>query len=181
MVLRIRMEQKERMMESGQAERGKQWVETLFSLVGVSTTVQPQSVEMAGEPSQWLVIDATPMSAEQVDVLTGSGGTVLDSLQYLTNAILNLGQPEAMQGAFTLELAGYRQQRYGELEALADQAAASVRETGQEYELKALSSAERRQVHTILKAFDDVATFSRGQEPDRRLVVTLASAAAATD
>jgi spoIIIJ-associated protein len=64
--------------------------------------------------------------------------------------------------------------RYEELKQIADQAVQQVRETGNEMELKSLSSAERRQVHTILKQYPDMATYSRGQEPDRRLVIRLA-------
>ncbi len=89
------------------------------------------------------------------------------------NATLNLGQEPDKQGAFTVELAGYRLNRYSELEAMAEQAAAHARQTGEEFELKSLSSAERRQVHTMLKEYDDLETYSRGQEPDRRLVVRL--------
>jgi spoIIIJ-associated protein len=40
--------------------------------------------------------------------------------------------------------------------------------------MAALSAAERRQVHTYLKDYEDLETYSRGKEPDRRLVVRLA-------
>jgi len=159
-------------MESKQAARGQQWLQDLLRFAGVNTTVSLQVTTVTGEESHWLVIDPAQLSSEQTSALTGPNGTVLDSIQYLTNAILNLGQPEANQGGFTVELNGYRLRRYAELKAMADQAAAAVRATGEAYELKSLSAAERRQVHTILKEFKDLATFSRGQEPDRRLVIS---------
>ncbi len=161
-------------METSQIERGQQWLEKLIALAGIPANVQAQVTEVAGEESTWLVIDPEGLAPAQIAALTGPHGTVLDSIQYLTNAILNLGEAADKPGAFTIELNGYRLQRYAELTEIAEQAAATVRETGQEYELKSLSSAERRQVHTILKAFADIATFSRGQEPDRRLVISLA-------
>lgn len=66
-------------------------------------------------------------------------------------------------------------QRQIELQQLAEAAVQHVRETGEEYEMAALSAAERRQVHTYLKAtYGDLETYSRGKEPDRRLVVRLA-------
>ncbi len=46
-----------------------------------------------------------------------------------------------------------------------------VRTTGREVEVKSLSSAERRQVHTLLKGFEDLESFSQGKEPHRHLVV----------
>ena len=42
-------------------------------------------------------------------------------------------------------------------------------------EITALSSAERRQIHTLLKEATDLETESQGEEPHRRLVVRLRS------
>jgi spoIIIJ-associated protein len=155
-------------------EHGQQWLQELLDRIGVTTGVHVEVTEVADEPSNWLVIDPTRLTPEEITTLTGPSGTVLDSIQYLTNAILNLGQPESRQGAFTIELDGYRARRYEELKIMADEAASTVLATGEDYELKSLSSAERRQVHTLLKASVGLSTFSRGQEPDRRLVISLA-------
>ena len=54
---------------------------------------------------------------------------------------------------------------------MAEYAADQARSTGVEFELKALSSSERRQVHSFLSECEDLETYSQGQEPDRRLVV----------
>ena len=158
-------------MDSNQMQRGQQWLEELLRLSGLPAAVTPELNASFAEESCWLTIDETAFRSEQVDLLIGTGGSVLDSIQYLTNAILNLTQEREQQKAFTVELAGYRLRRYAELKAIAEQAAAEVQETGAEVELKALSSAERRQVHTMLKEQGDLETFSRGQEPDRRLVI----------
>jgi spoIIIJ-associated protein len=72
-------------------------------------------------------------------------------------------------------LNGYRIKRFAEIRALAEAAAEQVRSSGQEVQIKSLSSAERRQVHTLFKEFSDLETFSRGKEPFRQLVVRLAS------
>jgi spoIIIJ-associated protein len=125
--------------------------------------------------SCWLTIAEQSLSADQVQTLIGPGGAVLDSIQYLANTTLNLGKSEGEQQAFTIELAGYRSRRLAELKLMAEAAADQVRASGQEYELKGLSAAERRQVHHFLSAQSGLATFSRGKEPDRRLVVCLDS------
>jgi spoIIIJ-associated protein len=96
---------------------------------------------------------------------------VLDSIQYLANTTLNLGKAAEDQQAFTIELGGYRARRLEELQAIAAEAAETVMANGQEFEIKSLSSAERRQVHHFLKDYEGLETFSRGKEPDRRLVV----------
>jgi spoIIIJ-associated protein len=123
----------------------------------------------------WLTVGSTHLTAEQLEILIGPHGQVIDSLQYLTSLITNLHQSPAEQLPFTVDLNDYRSKRLEELQALAEMAVSQVRETGEEYELKSLSSAERRQVHTLLKEFADIETYSRGREPDRRLVVHLRS------
>jgi spoIIIJ-associated protein len=119
-----------------------------------------------------LTIEPESLTAEQIDRLIGEEGTVIDALQYLANTILNLGQTSEGQMAYTIEINGYRVRRYVQLKAMAESAAQQVRETGQEVEMQ-LSAAERRLVHTVFQgpAFEDLETYSRGQEPDRRLVV----------
>jgi spoIIIJ-associated protein len=58
-----------------------------------------------------------------------------------------------------------------ELKRIASEAVETVRQTGQEQELKELSAAERRQVHNLLADDTDLETYSRGQEPNRSLVI----------
>jgi spoIIIJ-associated protein len=160
-------------MDAVQVERGQQWLAELLKLAGLPSAIHVEPDPPFSQDSSWLVIAQDGFSPEQVQMLIGSDGTVLDSIQYLANTILNLGQSPDYQGAFTVEFAGYRLQRHEELVEMAEQAAEQVRQTGKDVELKSLSSAERRQVHTLLKEYEDLETTSRGQEPDRRLVVRL--------
>ena len=159
-------------------QSSEQWLQNLLLLTGVSTQVRanlettPSSEQdvPAGE-SYWLTIDQTNLTSEQIRILIGAGGSVLDSIQYLANSVLNLNQPEENQTAYTIELNGYRVRREAEIRTLAETAAAEVRFSGREVELQSLSSSERRQIHTLLQEFSDLETFSRGKEPYRHLVV----------
>jgi spoIIIJ-associated protein len=152
-------------------ESAGEWLETLLQLMGVPSTVQ--IAESKTDPSHWLVIDRSALSDEQVERLIGRGGEGIDAIQYLANTILNIGKEPEAQHSYTVELDNYRLKRQEELFAWANQAIARVRETGQEVELRELSSAERRQIHTFLQTETDLETESRGQEPDRRLVIRL--------
>lgn len=166
-------------------QQGQEWLEQLLSLAGFASAVQASrhldslsdlaegDAEDTTEDRQsyWLTISESNLSPEQIQSLTGPEGGVLDAIQYLANTLLNLGQSQEQQRAYTIELNGYRARRQAELKAMAEHAAEQVRQTGQEFEMKSLSSAERRQVHTFLKACPDLETYSRGREPDRRLVV----------
>ncbi len=158
-----------------QEQQGQQWLEEFLKLANLSAPVLPEMRETLSETSCWLTIDDSALTPDQIESLTGAQGAVIDSIQYLANSTLNLGKQDDQQGAYTVELAGYRQRRQQELLEIAEQAAEQVRQSGREYEIKSLSSAERRQIHTILKDSADLATYSRGQEPDRRLVVQPAS------
>ncbi|NET58937.1 MAG: RNA-binding protein [Symploca sp. SIO2E6] len=154
--------------------QGEQWLETLLRFLKLAAEVQATDAESLDrdEHSYWLTIDHTKLTSEQIQILIGFQGTTIDAIQYLANTILNLPQDQQQQASYTVELDGYRVRRKAELQAIATHAAEQVRITGKEFELKYLSSAERRQVHTLLKDCDDLKTQSRGQEPDRRLVVS---------
>jgi spoIIIJ-associated protein len=149
--------------------RGQKWLTELLELGKISATVSVRNEV----DSCWLTIERTELTDEQVVRLIGENGHALDSIQYLANAILNIGQAPEEQSSYTIELDGYRQQRQAQLREFADQVAAQVRETGEEQEIPSLSAAERRQIHTFLQEESDLETFSRGEEPDRRLVVKL--------
>ena len=159
--------------------RGQQWLEQLLQLMGVSTDVQaqlvasPEKSDRAESDNYWLTINQQNLQPEQIKALIGEQGSVLDAIQYLANATLNVNQTQDGQAAYTIELDGYRVRRQAEIEAIAQQAIEKVRTTSQEVEIKSLSSAERRQIHTFLKDYSDLETFSRGKEPHRHLVIRL--------
>jgi spoIIIJ-associated protein len=161
-------------------ERGKQWLETLLNLSGISTTVDTQQPEGDNNAlNYWLTIDRDKLTPEQITNLIGAEGIAIDAIQYLANASLNIHQEQELQAGYIIELDGYRHRRAIELKSIADTAAINVRETGHEVVLQPMSSAERRQLHTFFDtdpSYQDLSTYSRGQEPDRRLVVKLAEA-----
>ncbi|MGG6241993.1 protein jag [Nodosilinea sp. AN01ver1] len=164
-------------MVTDAATAGVNWLTSLLTMQGLTSTVSAHPVEDESGESCWLTIADEPLTPEQVQALIGEGGAVLDSIQYLANTTLNLGKGQDEQQAFTIELAGYRAKRLEELKTMAADAAERVLASGEEYEMQGLSSAERRQMHHFLAAHEGLATFSRGREPDRRLVVCLAGKA----
>ncbi len=166
-------------MTDQRLNRGKEWLEQVLTLSGIATTVDTQQPAGATAANYWLTIDPTTLTSAQRELLIGSQGTTIDSIQYLINASLNIHAEADLQAGYTIELDGYRQRRSIELKAVADDAATHVRETGAEVTLAPMSSAERRQMHTFFDgdpSYSDLSTESRGQEPDRRLVVKLAQA-----
>jgi spoIIIJ-associated protein len=159
-------------------QHGEEWLQQLLQLTGISADVHGQlgSAPAIGADSQtqdsyWLTIDDTNLMPDQIKVLIGSGGSVLDAMQYLANSVLNVNTPEQDQVSYTIELNNYRLRRQAEITALVRTAVQEVRFSGREVEMKSLSAGERRQVHNFLQDFPDLQTFSRGKEPHRNLVV----------
>jgi spoIIIJ-associated protein len=70
-----------------------------------------------------------------------------------------------------VELDGYRVQRNQELATLTQDAIAQVQSTGEEVAIPGLSSAERKQIHSLLEGSTGLISESRGQEPNRQLVI----------
>jgi spoIIIJ-associated protein len=158
------------------AAQAQEWLSTLLRHCGLALDVSTALPEAASTRlnhfgGYWLTLADENLSAEQQDVLLANNGHVLDALQYLVNATLNLGQTGEGQAAYTVELAGFREQRYLELAQMAEDVAQEVRQTGAEVAMTPLPPAERRLIHMLLAEAEDLETHSRGQEPQRCLVV----------
>ena len=158
-----------------QLELGKEWLEELLKLMGLASGVNTEGFNKVATDanSVWLNIDSANLTLEQQQLLLGNKGENIDAMQYLANTILNLNLAPELQGSLVIELDGYRVNRYQELASLVQETVDRVRATGSEVEIPGLSSAERKQIHTLLQNSEDLTTESRGQEPDRKLVVRL--------
>ncbi len=166
------------MMSDNRMQRGEQWLKELLQLSGFSveiTSTKEENTLGERDPlslnSYWLTIEESNLTENEIQALIGRDGKALDAIQYLANSILNLNQEPEEQASYTIELNGYRVQRLAEIRNMIEEVIDRVRTTGREVEVKSLSSAERRQVHTLLKNFEDLESFSQGKEPHRHLVV----------
>ena len=156
-------------MKDSQMQRGQQWLEELLQLSAIPSRVIGQKQE----DCFWMTIDESNLTPEEIAILVGPNGNVLDAIQYLCNTVVNIAHEPDEPIAYTVELNGYRIRRQEELRSMAQYAAEQARTTGVEVEIKSLSSAERRQIHNFLSECEDLETYSQGQDADRRLVVRL--------
>jgi len=104
--------------------------------------------------------------------IIGRRGETLDALQYLTNLACNHGDNSG-HGRIILDAEEYRKKREKALENLALKMAEKVKRTHRRVVLEPMSSYERRILHTALQNDPDVTTYSEGEEPHRRVVITL--------
>ena len=109
---------------------------------------------------------------EDMGLLIGKRGQTLDSLQYLTNRVANKMQDGYVR--VKLDTEDYRRRRKETLENLAKNIASKVKRTRRTVALEPMNPYERRIIHSALQSDPAVATHSEGEEPYRKVVVTLA-------
>ena len=111
------------------------------------------------------------MEGSSMGILIGKRGQTLDSLQYLTNRVANKMQDGYVR--VKLDTEDYRRRRKETLENLAKNIASKVKRTRKTVSLEPMNPYERRIIHSALQSDPAVSTHSEGEEPYRRVVVTL--------
>ena len=114
---------------------------------------------------------AINMEGSNMGILIGKRGQTLDSLQYLTNRVANKMQDGYVR--VKLDTEDYRRRRKDTLENLAKNIASKVKRTRKTVSLEPMNPYERRIIHSALQSDPAVSTHSEGEEPYRRVVVTL--------
>jgi len=112
------------------------------------------------------------MEGSNMGILIGKRGQTLDSLQYLANRVANKAQDGYVR--VKLDTEDYRRRRKATLENLARNIASKVKRTRKTVALEPMNPYERRIIHSALQSDPAVVTHSEGEEPYRRVVVTLA-------
>lgn len=103
--------------------------------------------------------------------LIGRRGETLDALQYLTSLQVNKGRDDYIR--VSLDTENYRAKREESLIKLANRMATRARKTGRRVALEPMNPYERRVLHSALQDNPYVTTHSEGEEPYRRVVITL--------
>jgi spoIIIJ-associated protein len=111
------------------------------------------------------------LSGAEMGVLIGKRGQTLDSLQYLISLVVNKESSDYIHVKVDTE--NYRERRKATLENLAKNISYKVRKTRQSVALEPMNPYERRIIHSALQNDRYVTTHSEGDEPFRRVVVTL--------
>ncbi len=111
------------------------------------------------------------LSGDEMGILIGKRGQTLDSLQYLVSLVVNKDTEDYIRVKVDTE--NYRQRRKETLENLAKNIAYKVKRTRKPVSLEPMNPYERRIIHSALQNDKYVTTHSEGDEPYRRVVVTL--------
>ena len=111
------------------------------------------------------------MTGEGMSLLIGRRGETLDALQYLTSLNINRGREEYLRVSIDTE--NYRAKREEALRKLALRMAGRAKKSGRRVALEPMNPYERRILHSALQNDPDVTTHSEGEEPYRRVIITL--------
>mgnify|MGYP000028667374 CR=1 FL=1 len=120
------------------------------------------------EESNIIKIDIT---GEDTGYLIGYRGEVLNSIQTVVSNIASNHSKERIR--VILNIGGYREKREKDLQVLATKIAGTVIKTKKSITLEPMPAYERKVIHTKLQENDRVKTHSVGEEPYRKIVVSL--------
>ena len=114
---------------------------------------------------------AVDLAGVNMGIVIGKRGETLDSLQYLTSLVANIGLSRDDYSKVSLDTENYREKRNEALVALSERLAAKVTKTGKRYTLEPMNPYERRIIHANLQNSETVTTFSIGEDPYRKVVI----------
>ncbi len=146
-------------------ETCKKFIQDVLSCLDMKDVTVTTSVDDEGALS-------INMDGPDMGILIGKRGQTLDSLQYLTNRVANKMQDGYVR--VKLDTEDYRRRRKQTLENLAKNIAGKVKRTRRSVFLEPRNPYVRRIIHSALQSDSAVSTHSEGEEPYRRVVVTLA-------
>jgi len=140
------------------------FLESLFESAGLSLQVTSQE-----NPAECLM----DISGSDSELLQTEGGELLLAIQHLLNQAFGRTAPEGQR--IVCDVEGFRATREAELRAMANLAAARVRESRVPFVFGEMNASERRVIHLTLAECEDLYTESVGEGYARKLRVALKS------
>jgi spoIIIJ-associated protein len=143
-------------------EECQAFLERMFTAMGLSIRVEredgPESVRFN-------------LHGEELGILIGRRGQTLDALQYLANIVASRYSDKYIR--IILDAENFRERRRQTLIQLSERLAERVVRTRKEVILEPMSPQERKVIHSQLQNHPKVKTYSKGDEPYRRVVIAL--------
>ena len=147
---------------SEDGKKAYEFISNLTKLMGVDVDIR-----MLEEENQ-IFID---INGDTLGLLIGRRGDTLDAIQYLTS--LNVNKDKNDYTRVTIDVEHYRAKREETLRKLALRMANRARKSGRRVVLEPMNPYERRVLHSALQDNPYVQTHSEGEEPYRRVIITL--------
>ncbi len=143
-------------------EDAKSFLKDVFSTMGIDAQIEAR-------------LDGSSLNISlegpNMGVIIGRRGQTLDSLQYLVSLVVNKKRDDYLKVFVDTE--NYREKREETLIRLANKMAKKAKKIGKTVVLEPMNPYERRIIHASLQNNPFVQTYSEGDEPYRKVVITL--------
>ena len=149
-------------MEENPLLKGEEYIKSILEKLEIEATLNSSfedetvSIEVVG-------------NSDDVGRIIGRRGDTLDALQYLTSLVVNKGEGEYIR--VNVDTENYRVKREETLRKLAKRMASVVSKTRKSVTLEPMNPNERRIIHSTLQEYNNISTYSTGQEPNRCIVI----------
>ena len=157
---------KEIVLTKEEQEKAKKNIEKFLEELKTSL---PESIEYNIEESEKEL--NVNLEGEELGFLIGYRGETLYAMQNILSSIAGKGIQNRVR--VLLNIAGYKEKREKTLEDLAEKVARTVIKTKKSVKLEPMQAYERKIIHSKLQQNSKVETSSIGEEPHRRVVVSL--------
>ncbi len=146
------------------AIKAKEFIEKVVSNMGIKCDIVEAEKD---DESIEFVLEG---ESDELGILIGHHGDVLESLQYLSSLAANRGTDDFYR--IGIDVNDYRKKREETLRALARKKAARVAKYKRSFVFEPMSAKDRRIIHSELQNFDGVNTHSVGQDDERKVIIS---------
>lgn len=159
-IARIRATVKE--VEKSRGDIASDFLYNVLNDMGVEADI------IINEDDESIVVD---VNGDDIGIIIGRRGETMDALQYLTSLVVNKGFGDYKRVQVNVE--NYREKREETLVKLANRLADKVMKYKKPVTLEPMNPYERRIIHSTLQGHKYVETYSVGEEPKRKVVISL--------
>jgi spoIIIJ-associated protein len=146
-----------------QADTAADFVDELLSRMDIDAVAEPNLV------GDHMYVDIVGEDEDDMALLIGRQGQTLDAIQELTRMVVGRRLDE--RSRIIVDVEDYRKRREDRLVQRAQEVARKVQNAGGEEELDPMNPYERKLVHDAVAEIGGLETSSRGEEPNRRVVI----------
>jgi spoIIIJ-associated protein len=146
-----------------QADAAADFVDELLVRMGIDAVAEPNA------HGAHMYVDIVDGPEDDMSLLIGRHGQTLEAIQELMRMVVGRKLDERVRVIVDVE--DYRKRRESKLEEQARDLAQRALDSGKEEELEPMNSFERKLVHDAVAAVPGVESVSRGEEPNRYVVI----------
>jgi spoIIIJ-associated protein len=149
-----------------QGEIAADFVDGLLSRMGIAATVDPAYED----GTMYVDVLGEGRDDDDMGLLIGRYGQTLEAVQELTRGAVI--QRTGERSRVVVDVEDYKRRQRDRLEDRAREIADRVATTGREEELDPMNAFERKLVHDVVASVRGVTSESRGEDPERRVVIS---------